>query len=64
MMMGRLSLDYLRPYPRTRRKVQRWCSSEACSPEDCVMGRSSGLCPAKLKTSDWKALEKEIQWRD
>lgn len=64
MMMRRLALNYLRLGRRTRRKVQRWCSSEACSPEDCVMGRSSGLCPAMLKTSDWKALEKGIQWRD
>ena len=64
MMMRRLGLNYLRLGRRTRRKVQRWCSSAVCSPADCATERSSGWCLETSKTSDWKALEKEIQWRD
>ena len=63
MMMRRLGLNYLRLDPRTRRKVQRWCSSAVCSPVDCARGRSSGSCPVTLKTLDWKALERAILWR-
>ena len=63
MMMRRLGLNYLRPDPRTRRKVQHLCSSAVCSPADCAMGRSSGWCLETSKTSDWKALERVIPWR-
>ena len=63
MMMRRLGLNYLRLDPRTRRKVQRWCSSAVCSPVDCARERSSGWCLETSKTSDWKALEKVIPWR-
>ena len=63
MMMRRLGLNYLRPDPRTRRKVQHWCSSVVCSPADCATERSSGWCLETSKTSDWKALERVIPWR-
>ena len=63
MMMRRLGLNYLRLDPRTRRKVQRWCSSVVCSPADCAMERSSGWCLATLRTLDWKALERATPWK-